>query len=292
MKGIGAVFGFILKFYVARILGVDNTGVFFLAITIIFVAATLGRFGLDNVSIRKISSFASEDNWQGIKNVFRGSLAISVLITIIISIFFYFFSEWISIFIFNKPELSSPIRWLSIRIVPIAVMTLVAESLKGLKRIACSQLLFNVGLPFLSILVLILFPASHTMDGLIFIWNLTAILLMVIAIVVWYRILKPYPAPDVKPDYCSLVRAGYPFFLIMALNLVITWSSTIFLGVYSNNADVGIFNAAVRTANLMNFLLVSVNTIAAPKFADVYYREQMQLLKTTYENNSQSVVLL
>jgi O-antigen/teichoic acid export membrane protein len=72
----------------------------------------------------------------------------------------------------------------------------------------------------------------------------------------------------------------------MALNMIITWSSTIFLGVFSENTDVGIFNVAVRTANLMNFLLVSVNAIAAPRFAELYHSRNFKLLKLTAQDTT------
>ena len=68
--------------------------------------------------------------------------------------------------------------------------------------------------------------------------------------------------------------------------MIICWSSTIFLGIFAENADVGIYNAAARTANLMNFLLVSVNTIAAPKFAELFHINDMQGLKRSAQDST------
>ena len=286
LKGVGAVLTFILNVYIARILGVNDVGIFFLATTIIFVFATLGRFGLDNVVIKLISSFSSESNWQGIKSVFKGSLIISVFLTACLSILLFIFSDWISIKIFHKPELVSIIKWMSVRILPIAVISLIAESLKGLKKIGSSQLIFNIGLPFISILFLLIMPSIHHLSGMVFIWNSSAILVMVFSVIIWRLIIKNYKSEKPQPDYRGLFQAGYPLFIIMGLNMMITWSSTIFLGIYNDNADVGIFNAAMRTANLMNFLLVSVNAIAAPRYAELYHQKNFSLLKLTAQDTT------
>ncbi|MBT3759522.1 MAG: flippase [Candidatus Marinimicrobia bacterium] len=286
LKGIGAVLSFILNIYVARTLGVNDTGIFFLVITIIFVTASLGRFGLDNVVIRKISSFSSEKKWREVKSVFKGSMVISMILTAIFSLLLYIFSEWISITIFKKPELVSSLKWMTIRIIPIAVISIVAESLKGLKKIASSQLIFNIGLPLVSIITLVLIPSYHNLHGLVTIWNLSAIIVMIVSVIIWVRTTNKYISTNSSPDYKILITSGYPLFVVMALNMIITWSSTIFLGVFSENTDVGIFNVAVRTANLMNFLLVSVNAIAAPRFAELYHSRNFKLLKLTAQDTT------
>jgi O-antigen/teichoic acid export membrane protein len=75
------------------------------------------------------------------------------------------------------------------------------------------------------------------------------------------------------------------------LNLTVTWSSQIMLGVWANNADVAVYNVAQRTAMLTTFVLIAVNSIAAPKFAAMYRAGQHDALRRTAINSSRLMVL-
>ena len=61
-----------------------------------------------------------------------------------------------------------------------------------------------------------------------------------------------------------------PLFWVMLMNLVMNWTASFLLGVWGTKSDVGIFNVAARTAQVTSFILIAVNSIAAPKFAELY----------------------
>ncbi|GER04481.1 hypothetical protein JCM17846_21630 [Iodidimonas nitroreducens] len=59
IMGMGLMFAF--NVLVARLLGVANTGLFFLALTLLQMAATVALWGLDNATLRFISGFAAKE---------------------------------------------------------------------------------------------------------------------------------------------------------------------------------------------------------------------------------------
>jgi O-antigen/teichoic acid export membrane protein len=73
--------------------------------------------------------------------------------------------------------------------------------------------------------------------------------------------------------------------------VILQWLSSFFLGIWGNNADVGIFNVALRTSIIISLLLVSINSIAAPKFAALYQQGDMKTLATTSLNCTKMVSL-
>jgi len=289
LKGIGAVLSFLVSVYVARILGAGDAGIFFLTATIIFIVANLGRFGLDNVVIRSVSSHASTGSWIGIKEVFISSLLIIITITGLLSILVFILAEPISIYIFNKPQLIEPLKWMSIRIMPISIITLISESLRGLKKIGLSQMIENIWTPVIAIILLSTMTYYHTPGGIAIIWDMVALTVMCIAILVWWMTTKQPKKVHSTISFRPLLKSGYPLFLVAGLALIISWSSTIFLGIFGESRDVGIFNAAIRTANLMNFLLVSVNVIAAPKFAELFHKNDLKGLKDTAQDSTRLI---
>lgn len=50
------------------------------------------------------------------------------------------------------------------------------------------------------------------------------------------------------------------------------------LGIWADNTDVSLFAVAWRTAVLITFVLLAVNTTAQPKFAELFARREKQSL--------------
>jgi O-antigen/teichoic acid export membrane protein len=74
--------------------------------------------------------------------------------------------------------------------------------------------------------------------------------------------------------------------------MFILWAPTIFLGVWESNENIGIYSAANRTAMLTSFVLVAVNSIAAPKFAALYQEGDIDALGSLARNSTKIMVLL
>ncbi len=73
--------------------------------------------------------------------------------------------------------------------------------------------------------------------------------------------------------------------------MLLNWAPTFFLGIWGTKADVGVFGAAWRTAMLTSFILVSVNSIVAPKFAALYSQGDMVGLASTARKSAMMMTL-
>jgi O-antigen/teichoic acid export membrane protein len=70
-----------------------------------------------------------------------------------------------------------------------------------------------------------------------------------------------------------------------------TWSATIILGTLGRVSEVGIFQVANRTTTLISFFLISINTIAAPKFASLYVKGEIRALSKATRQSSALMVI-
>ena len=64
MKALGAGLGFAFNVLLARMLGADGAGIFFLALTVTTIASVFGRIGLDNTLVRFTAGNAGVGNWS------------------------------------------------------------------------------------------------------------------------------------------------------------------------------------------------------------------------------------
>jgi len=70
------------------------------------------------------------------------------------------------------------------------------------------------------------------------------------------------------------------------------WIATFALGAWGTLVDVGIFNAATRVATLVSFVLVAVDNISAPTFAELYRAGNLPSLARTARNTIVLMLLL
>ena len=71
MKLAGSAINFIFNIVIARLLGGEGTGLYFMALSITLISSVIGRLGLDNALLRFISIFSANSEWGEVKGVYQ-----------------------------------------------------------------------------------------------------------------------------------------------------------------------------------------------------------------------------
>ena len=285
LKILSGILQFGLTVVLGRVLGAQDAGVYFLALTTTTIAATIGRVGLDSAVIRFVSALASAHKWGDVNAVYRATISIGVACSAVIFVILIFAATFLANTVFSDASLAGPIRVMAIAVIPLALNVLISRALQGLSDIRDSGLVFSI------------FPAGISLAGtwlLAYRWGVNgAIVAYVIAIAMsviyggfaWRRVLAKrssgHQFGHVAPTTKDLLRSGSPLLIGALLQLVIQMSGTILLGVWAGIADVSLFSVAWRTAMLINLVLLAVNASAQPKFAALYARQDMAALAAT-----------
>jgi O-antigen/teichoic acid export membrane protein len=103
---------------------------------------------------------------------------------------------------------------------------------------------------------------------------------MCVAMQFWYLNSKRANVSIVYCPWSKLLKSCIPLLITQIMLLSITWSSTLALGVWGSKNDVGIFGAAIRASMLISFLLVSMNSIIAPKISALYVSNNLAELES------------
>ncbi len=280
----GLSFGF--NVVLARMLGAEGSGVFSLALTITTTASVVSRIGLDNSLLRFIASNASDGNWKAVRGVYLKGISIAFVASALVSIIMFMISPWLAGVVFSKPELAVTLQWMCAAIMPMSMLFLYSEMLKGLKRIRDSLLVQGVGVPGISLIIFYFFSGRWGVNGAALASIVASLLMACIGYLLWYN-----ATPHIKGiagDFRTtpLLKSCIPLWAVAVMNTVMNWSAIFILGIWHSEADVGIFSAASRTAMLVAFILIALNSIAAPKFAALYSAGNMKALEATVRNSA------
>jgi O-antigen/teichoic acid export membrane protein len=291
LKIFAAGFAFALNVVLARLLGAEGSGVFFLAFTIVLIAAAIGRIGMEDALVRFIASNLVEGLKGKVLGVYKKALLYSLFISAILSILLYNLSPWISINIFTKPELTIPLKNMSLAITPLTILTLHAYALQGIKNITASISILSVFVPFITCLIAIAFVPGFGMDAAIYGYVLATLITLVLGRWFWKKSIRGWDTENIHFDTKELFSSSFPLFIVVMMSIIINWSPLLFLGIWESNENIGIYSAVSRTALLTSFVLVAVNSIAAPKFAELYKQGDMKSLEKLAHNSARIMML-
>ena len=287
----GGLLSFGLNVAVARLLGADGAGIFFLALSAVTIASVLGRAGLDNAVLRFVAGRASLDDWEQVKGTYRFATLFGFCTGLAGTVLLYLSSGWLAIQLFGKPELERPLQIMSFAVAPLVMVSLNAQALKAVKRIFLSQVTNGVLVPALALLGLLALAGTYGVDGAVLAYALAAVAAALLGYLFWRSATPQLRGIAHRSPARELLHSSRALLVMSALVLVMQWTATILLGRWGTTADVAVFEAARRTAFTTTLVLTAVNSIAAPKFAELFERGQIDALGATARSSARMMIM-
>ncbi len=276
-RASGLCFTFIFNVIVARQLGADGAGVYFLSLAIVSIFSVLGRLGLDNAMLKLIAKYATENSWGNVSIIFKYGLYAAGICSTILGVVLFIYSDFISTVIFRKDELSLSLKVFAFAVVFYSGMRLVAESLRGLNRSTASIITSDVILPFCAIILI--FPASQiggaTGAGLAYVFS--TIIAFLVGCSFWLKFFKGQQGEVLGRPRQELYASSKPLFLMSIMTRAIQpWVPLLLLGFWSSAEETGIYGVVLRLSMLTQFLTVALNISVAPKIVALHVRKDVE----------------
>ncbi|MBR76461.1 MAG: hypothetical protein CMD36_00870 [Flavobacteriales bacterium] len=291
IKVLGAVMAFLFNIFLARKLGAEQTGVFYLCYTVLMIAIVFSRLGIDNVLLRNVASFNNKKRYQDLKSIFVGSMKIVLFSSLIVSLLLYFLSETLAIYLFKNPKMLNSLRLILIAIIPYSLSLIVVAGLKGLKKIGEATIIESVVIPTFSAVVLYFMLEGANIKDFVSSYVIGFFLLICLAFFFWERNTSFIKEKTLRVDYKKILNSSIPLLWVSAMFLVNTWADRIFLGYYSSAEDVGVYSISVKIALLVSFILGAVNSASSAKFSEYYNNKNIQKL-SYYCNKATNMMVI
>lgn len=267
LKVAAAGVSFAFSVVLARVLGVDDAGLFFFALTVATVLSVVGRMGFDYSMLRSVSAKSALGDWEAVKSTYWTGMAVCAAVTGAVSASVIAGAGWLTVF--GKAELAVPLAIMGWSIVPMALYSLHSQVLQGLKRVADAVTVLSLWAPLVA---LILTPALASGAGLGLqgaAWGYVAACVLCLGCGVW-RCSAAIPGlwnARWTNEWRRMISESRAAYAVSVLQLVLNWLPVLLLGAWGMWSDVARFSAAQRTALLVSLILIAINSISAPKFA-------------------------
>lgn len=268
LRGGAALLTFAASVIIARYLGVEDAGYYYLALTIIYIVATLSRIGLDDVIVRQVALNRERDNQIAISQFMDHSFRRVVVVAVLAGVLLFTLSPLLSRYLPSLPHISEAVRFFSFAVLPMALIVVVARFLQGIKCFLSAVLVETTVLPLANVLLLPLLIPKWGLLGAISAYLVASAISLGLALVLLSRRYTfKAVAQEAQYDRTAVDSSRSTMLKVTVLNLAVAWSATLILAATSSAAEMGVYQVAYRTSLMLTLVLVAVNGIVAPQIA-------------------------
>lgn len=289
IRAVAAVIAFLMNVVVARKLGADQAGYFFLAIAVTTLIASIGRVGADNTVLRFVSVHGQKEEWALVNAVIRKMLSWTYIPLIGMAIIGCIFSKQISIYCFNKDQLQWPLFWSFAAIPFLGAYYVHGMALQGRRKVVLSVANLRILTPLVVIIFTLIFSEKNA-PAVSFFYFIACIINFLIGHY-WWKKSVPFTSEKVEYDSKILWNSCWPLWITAICQQLTIWCGQFIGGIFLNSAEVAQLATCRSTAVLVSFILIAVNNVSSTRFASMYSEGRLEDLKK-YSINSTKIMTL
>ena len=286
VKAAGTGLAFLLTVLLTRLLSLQASTDYLLAVAWVNVLCLLGSMGFNTASLRFLSTYRSHGQW----GLMRGFLQRSHQLSLAVSVFVASIMVFIVWLLRGqlRPELAL-LFWAAGLLVPLKVLqTILSSGLQALKHVALSQVPLTTLRPLIlgGILAVLIVWRQRELDA-------TETMLLNVAVtlgtlLLTYFLLRRQLPPPVKIAKAEFrtnewMRVAWPLFIMTAFELLLVRTDSLMLGWLVDAERAGIYLIAGNVATLVIFGQFAIGDIAAPLISELHAnnrRRELQRLVT------------
>lgn len=279
VKAGGMITQYLFVFVVARMLGPTALGSFTLSFTVLQLLAILGLLGLDNLLTRKVAAAKAADRPEDIKSAFLTSIKITAISAVLLSFFLFIAAEYLANTVFHKPQLATHLKVMCFALAPFVFINIHAAAFRGMKNMIGFTLykaiipLFNVAFIFIGYYSAL--NISPTLGYMI-----SCMLVMILYVIAWnkYSRLKTVEVIETT-SMKEMALESLPMMITGSIFFILNWIDNLVIGIFRTELEVGLYDTAFKIASASAIILMAINAIQGPTFAEYHSKNDLSKLR-------------
>jgi len=279
--------GYLVKIYVARVLGAEQLGLYALGMTLASLIQLVGIVGLQGTAARYVAAYNATGKFDELRGFLTRSAGTVVLLNLIFSVGFVFSGRWIARTLYHAPDLGQYVPFFGALAFLGSLNVFYCQVLGGLKDIAKRTVITNFIGSSLVIALTVLFLALGTgMRGYLAAQIINSVVVVALLVTAAWRLTPRAahfswaPLPPFDPEIKAFAVAAFG---MSALDFLVSQADKILLGFYLNPALVGIYALASTLSAFIAIVLQSVNQIFAPVIAHLHAQARLDVLQKLFQ---------
>lgn len=268
----GAGMGFIFNVVLARLLGAQGAGIYYLALAVVGIGALISTVGIPDALMRFIAAHAAHEEWDKVAGAYQQGVRISTAAGVACTALLMVAAPWLSKYVFADPGLTDPLRIIALAILPTTLITLHGMALKSLRKALTGTFVEGFGISLISLPLLLVFGKFLGVEGAVLAYVVAAFATLFAGIRFWRRSTPHLKGLRGNFDTRLLLVTSLPMLWIDGMDVAVQQTGILLLGVWASTEEVGIYGAVGRLVLVLTLVFSTVKSVISPRFAELHAR--------------------
>jgi len=271
---VSAACAYFLRIYLARNLSVIDYGLFYAVLAFLSFFWLIKDLGIGQALARYIPVFVVKKRLGKLKKLIFHLYLIQILGGAGLFLFLYFFSEYLAINFFHNISAKVVIQVLAIEFVTAPFLKNIFQGFHRMRSYASIEL-FRVLLVFL---ILIIWPPINLIKVAVSYFFSSLIIHSIFLAYVFVKELFMK-----MEDYGNFMKKLYQFGIILTLGnfsmSLITYIDTLFLTLFRSLREVGLYQVAIPTSQLLWTFVGALSVVLLPSISELWAKREKSLIE-------------
>ena len=266
------VLGLLFYMVVARNLGPSAFGIFAVSVAVLNLIADIGDVGTDTGLIRFVGKYAGSNNL--VIKFLKLAWEVKMLVWLVVLITGWIVSEPLSIHLFNKPELTEPLRWAFLGVGGVMFLSFSSHGLQALQRYKIwSLLLVGSNTSRIIVTFIVIFLLGLNLQKAVLVYITIPFVFFGISLLFLPNFIKAKNEFGIAREFFQFNRWIFMISIIAAATARMdTFLATRLVSI----EQVGIYSVAAQLTSFIPQFFFAIATVAAPKLAA--FKDKRQVL--------------
>lgn len=297
VKILGNILGFSFMLIVTNAYGDEGAAVwgkYLLALLVLRIFVIVGRFGADTALLKFIAGFNAHGLGENIRLIYKKALTFVLPVSMVLSVIMYFGAGLIG----KTMKIPSIyIEYLAFFLLPFAWMFINTQSFRGLKDMLSFSFFFNSAVTTFAFLFigfgLLFFKEQLLTDhqAPLYAFSMGIAIAFILSLFLWLKKSNKITGYDANKRITNknFLNMSVPLMLAQSITFIMGWTDQFMLGILATPEEVGIYGVAFKHSTLAVIVLLAINSIATPKFAEFHSKNDIKGLKKIVKQSTKMI---
>ncbi|MYM65129.1 MATE family efflux transporter [Pseudomaricurvus sp. HS19] len=289
--GSGALL-FFLTMFVSRTMEGAEAGAFLWGLSFMSAIAILFRLGLDSVIMRAVACGGVDEAAQA--TLYRGLIWILLATSIFLFVALIAGDALLEL-VWASEVVENPLQIMLLALPAMSCFMALGFAFQGQQRVVFATIFQNLGvtalflLSFNALLEGGLIESTSREAEIIFV--ICSWIMLLFALVAWFSGEGVSFKLEALWDRRQLVASGN-LWAVSCMNVLANWSAIVMAAIFVQAEELAYLSAAQRTAMLASFILSIVNTVVAPRYAQLWSSGKVDRVRSLARNSTRAMILV
>jgi O-antigen/teichoic acid export membrane protein len=292
---LSTLLGLGFSVFVSRLYGADGLGLIAVIDSFLILITIFTVLGTETSILSLLPEHLTKHSPSSALQLYRKIKNIVISVSLVAGVLCFFSADFIAYRIFSKPHLSYYIMLASGTIVFKSMMLISIQAIRALRLIRVFAIMSFLPQSFALVILAVLTICSPS-EGV----PVYALLggFWITGTIAWFVLKLKFREHTNPTDSIhnlnsrEILSTSLPMLMSNAMEFFIGQTGVLVIGMFHPDAEVGRYAIAVKIAMLTAFILQAVNSMAGPKFAELYHSGNMDELFRVAKKSTKLIVFL